>query len=346
VSEDRPDGAPTKGFFRRTSLGQKSLWDWINLLIVPAVIAIGGFWIEWQVGTQQREFEKQRAEQAQTLQEQRAQEEALQAYLGQMSELILAHDVLRCDVEEEQCYEARTLAEARTETVIQRLNSDLNQHLIDFLWGADLLGVKDPLEDPETEAKQLKLLSNAPLSGVDLARTNLIEVDLSLSDLSGANLHEAHLYKTILDEAHLNNADLSNAYMVAASLGGTNLYKADLSGADLRDAFVSAHLRDADLRDANLSRVDLSASDLRGANLRGAKLIDAKLIDAATMAAGKEDPSWPEKPWGGADLRDADLSGAYKTTQDGSKQLITEAELEQQTTLLEGATMPDGSKHP
>ena len=32
------------------SLGQKSLWDWLNLLIVPVVLAIGGFWVDWQLG--------------------------------------------------------------------------------------------------------------------------------------------------------------------------------------------------------------------------------------------------------------------------------------------------------
>lgn len=330
-------------------LSGKTVWDWLQLLsalAIPVVLAGAGLYFEAQLDARQRQIEDQRAEAETELAEQRTQNEAMQAYLDQMSDLIIAHDLLRCDVKEDQCYEVRTLAEARTETVIQRLDSDLNQHLINFLWGADLLGVHDIGEDREASDAKLALLRNAPLSGVDLASSNLLDVNLSYSDLSGADLREASLYNATLDGASLINADLSNAYMVSASLGDADLSKADLSGADLRDAFVSSHLRGADLRDADLRGVDLSSSDLRDADLRGADLRDTKMMDAQTMAAGEEDPRWPEEPWGGADLRDADLSGAYKATMDGSKQPITSADLEQQTKLLEGATMPNGSKHP
>src|SRR5215217_5239188 len=50
-----------------------TLWDWIKLLVVPAVIAGGGFW-----------FNRQQQERQRKLANKRAQEEALQAYLDQM----------------------------------------------------------------------------------------------------------------------------------------------------------------------------------------------------------------------------------------------------------------------
>jgi uncharacterized protein YjbI with pentapeptide repeats len=345
MPKEQPKGAQKKGFIRRSSLAQKSLWDWLNLLIIPAVLAIGGLYVDARLSTRQQELENDRAKQAQMLEEERAKAEALQAYLDQMSELMLRHDLRRCDIAEEQCYEVRLLAQARTVTVIQRLDPDHTRHVIRFLQVSDLLGADDLSEDPKTASEKARLLSNTSLEGADLERTDLREADLSYSDLSEADLHEAYLYGTKLEETTLIDADLSNAYMVNANLGAANLEKADLSGVDLQGAFVSSHLKDADLRDANLSEIDLSSSDMRGADLRGAKLIDAKLIDVAIMAAGKEDPNWPEEPWGGADLRGADLSGAYKTTKNGSKELITEADLEQQTKLLQGATMPDGQKH-
>jgi uncharacterized protein YjbI with pentapeptide repeats len=62
--------------------------------------------------------------------------------------------------------------------------------------------------------------------------------------------------------------------------------------------------------------VDLSGADLSGAKLSGAKLSGAVLSDV--------------------DLSGADLSGV---------QGVTNEELEQQAESLEGATMPDGSKH-
>src|SRR5215208_5471833 len=53
-----------------------TLWDWIKLLIVPAVIAGGGVW-----------FNRQQRESELALAKQRAQDEALQAYLDHMSQL-------------------------------------------------------------------------------------------------------------------------------------------------------------------------------------------------------------------------------------------------------------------
>jgi hypothetical protein len=55
-----------------------TLWDWIKLLIVPAVIAGGGLWFN----AQQRERDQQIASD-------RAQDEALQAYLDQMSDMLI-----------------------------------------------------------------------------------------------------------------------------------------------------------------------------------------------------------------------------------------------------------------
>jgi hypothetical protein len=55
-----------------------TLWDWIKLLVVPAVIAGGGVWFN----RQQREWELEIAER-------RTQDEALQAYLDQMSGMLI-----------------------------------------------------------------------------------------------------------------------------------------------------------------------------------------------------------------------------------------------------------------
>ena len=55
-----------------------TLWDWLELLIVPAVIAGGGFW-----------FNRQQRERELEIAEQRAQDDALHAYLDQMSGMLV-----------------------------------------------------------------------------------------------------------------------------------------------------------------------------------------------------------------------------------------------------------------
>jgi hypothetical protein len=51
-----------------------TIWDWMKLLIVPAVIAAGGLW-----------FNRQQRERELHIADQRSQDEALQAYLDEIS---------------------------------------------------------------------------------------------------------------------------------------------------------------------------------------------------------------------------------------------------------------------
>jgi hypothetical protein len=103
-----------------------TLWDWIKLLIIPAVIAGGGIWFNWQ--QQQRESE---------IAEQRAQDEALQAYLDRIGKLLLDKDnPLRQSKEHD---EVQTLARASTLTILRRLNPGRKRSILDFLYEADLI---------------------------------------------------------------------------------------------------------------------------------------------------------------------------------------------------------------
>jgi hypothetical protein len=74
-------------------------------------------------------IENRRAEAERELAEQRAQDEALQAYLSQMSSLLLDKD-LRTSEEDS---EVRTLARARTLTVLGRLDPSRKTAVTRFL---------------------------------------------------------------------------------------------------------------------------------------------------------------------------------------------------------------------
>src|SRR3712207_9358116 len=56
----------------------KTLWDWLKLLIVPAVLAVGGYL-----------FTRSENRATQAVAERRAQDETLQAYLDQMSAMLI-----------------------------------------------------------------------------------------------------------------------------------------------------------------------------------------------------------------------------------------------------------------
>ncbi len=297
MPEEQPNGAPKKGFthfLRRSSLGQRSLWDWLNLLIVPAVLVIGALWIDWQMGTRQQEIDGRRAERAETLVEQSAQETALQAYLDQISQLMLEEDLRNSD----ENSEVRMLARARTTALIPRLDEEHNRTVAHFLSETGLTGAGDDSVSLLTEAE----LRGADLGGAELRGADLSGADLSHADLVGADLRGAFLADADLRYANLYNATLSSSYLNSADFAHATLEKADLGWAVLS----RASLRGTFMTDADLSNTPLIYADLRPAYISG-----------------------------------VDFSGAILTGATG----VNKADLEASAESLEGATMPDGSKH-
>jgi Pentapeptide repeats (8 copies) len=248
--------------------------DWLPIggaLLVALVIALGSWAITWQL----QKLENQRAEAERELAEQRAQDEALQAYLDQMSHLILDRQLL----EVEQGDPVHTLAQARTSTAILRLDAEHNESVTHFL-------ITSGLSVRSKDSPRLlrgSTLSHAKLSGAHLPNADLGDADLSGADLSNALLLNANLIVADLSGASLLGADLDNADLIA-HLANANLSGASLLGADLSDGnLFSADLSDGNLIGADLSRADLSDANLVGANLENANLSGADGITNAEL---------------------------------------------------------------
>jgi len=173
--------------------------------------------IEDERARQAQKIENQRAESAREVEEQRAQDAALQAYLDQMSQLMLEGDLRGS----EEGSEVRILARARTRTVLTRLDSRRKGSVVQFLYEASLINKERPVVSLSAVS-----LRGADLSGLDLTGADLINVNLTDTDLSGADL----------SEADLSEADLYNANLYGANVYGADLMHADLSGADARAA--------------------------------------------------------------------------------------------------------------
>src|SRR5918998_5382726 len=111
-----------------TGLPKRTLWDWLQLLIIPAVLAGVGLWFN----RQQREQELQTADR-------RAQDEALQAYLDQMSAMLIPNK------DQPSLYKARpgdslsSVARARTLTVLPRLDGRRKARVVQFLYESGLV---------------------------------------------------------------------------------------------------------------------------------------------------------------------------------------------------------------
>ena len=164
-----------------TGFGDKTFWDWLQLLsalAIPVVLAAAGLWFTAQQDQRQQRTETQRAEAERELAEQRAQDEALQAYLDQMSQLMLDRKLL----EAKEGDPVHTLAQARTSTVILRLDAEHNQSVTRFLIDSGLA------ERSKASARLLRgiALPHAKLSGATLDITDLSDANLWRANLSGA----------------------------------------------------------------------------------------------------------------------------------------------------------------
>jgi uncharacterized protein YjbI with pentapeptide repeats len=175
-----------------------------------------------------------------------------------MSTLLIERD-LRSSTEDsatEDSKEARTLARARTLTVLARVDPSRKEAVLQFLQEAALI---QSVEGTEPIIR---------LDGANLSDTNLSDADMPSAALAGANL----------EIADLSDTDLTN----------TDLWGANLSGADLRGAI----LKRAVMNDAT----DLDGANLEGANLSDAELwwttteeqlSQAKSLEGATMPDGR-----------------------------------------------------------
>ena len=238
--------------------GPKTLWDWLDLLIIPAVLGFGALWFRKTEAIAERQRAERNAKLERDLENQRAQEAALEAYLDRMSTLLLDKEL----GESEASSPVQDLARTRTITMLRRSDVDRRNLVFNFLRAAKLLGEEEKFyfglkkhpTEPKQSEKKVALLSKAKMEKMDLRGA-----DLRGADLRGANLEGADLREADLKEAKLKGADLSRADLI-----GARLYNADLRGADLSGAnLILATLILATLDGANLDGADLRWADPR-----------------------------------------------------------------------------------
>jgi hypothetical protein len=107
----------------------------------------------WQQDARQQELENQRAEAERELTEQRAQDETLQAYLDQMSGLLLEKDLRQSQEDSD----VRRLARARTLVVLDVLGSARQNRVLRFLEETELIQARPPDRPPIISLKYASL---------------------------------------------------------------------------------------------------------------------------------------------------------------------------------------------
>ncbi len=229
------------------------VWRWLGWYIAPesptdrkdhvqvmavgmgAVGAIITAIIGWRNLKQSQRSTEKTLKNTRVIEEERAQNDALQKYLEQMGQL-LTKENLRSS---EEGSDVRVLARSQTLTVLQGLGPNHKQILLRFLNESQLINNEAPIVSLVGANLIGANLRGADLSEADLSEAKLIGANLSNADLSGADSIGADLSGAFFSEADLSTADLFTADLSGATLDGADLSKANLSGAE---DLTQAHL--------------------------------------------------------------------------------------------------------
>jgi hypothetical protein len=251
----------------------KTLWDWMELLIIPGVLAGGAYYLNRSERKNEREIATDRQ-----------QEAALQSYIDRMAELLLEKKLRTTENEE-----VRDVARTRTLTVLRGLDPIRKGSVLKFLFEAGLINRERPIINLSGANLYLAILQFADLSGANLQNVHMPNADLSRTDLRGAdlqgtNLQDAKLWGTNLEGANLQSASLPGAFLYGAILKDANLQHAYLQGANLQDANLqAANLQHAELQAAYLKDANIQGANLQSANLQNADVTDRQLAEASEL---------------------------------------------------------------
>jgi hypothetical protein len=212
-------------FLRRPpwmGMGDKTLWDWLTLALVPLGIAIGTLAL---TATQEQ------------IARDRAEEGLFQDFVDRISALTLS----------EFASSPRAVAVGRSQTaaILQVLEGERAGRVLMFLHDMELIADYEPN------------LDGLDLAGAELKGIVLVDQGFEGTDLRGADLEGAHLADADLERTDLSGADLESTVLRGASFEATILSNASLAGADLR----GADLREAvDLEASQLAVACMDAS--------------------------------------------------------------------------------------
>jgi len=179
----------SRSFARWVGFEGKTLWDWLQILVVPVALATGALYID--IAASYIAADRQR-------------EESMNDYFREMTSLLLEHNLRQAD----KASEVRSIARVRTLTTLRKMDGGRKGFIMLFLSESKLISRDDPI---------------ISLSGANLLRADLTGIELSNTDLQNVYLHQAKF-----DHTELHGANLTNAVLTEAKIEDTNLMDAHL----------------------------------------------------------------------------------------------------------------------
>ncbi len=245
-----------------------TLWDFLELFIIPTFLVLGGFALDRVNRQRERERQKLEAEKNQKevahreklkedIERERYQRINLREFMDRIESLYTGKGEELFNINEP----ARVTARARIKHVLHQADMKRKQHVIDFLLDSSLALVT------HGQDKKCSLLEGFSLEQTDFCGLKMRGIDLTHVNLKGAHFE--------------NSSDLSDACLLNANVSGTNFSETLLSDANL--SRVHANVESNENREnqtffshSQMERCDLSHAELWNVQFDNVTLIEAK----------------------------------------------------------------------
>ncbi|MCA9882101.1 MAG: pentapeptide repeat-containing protein [Anaerolineae bacterium] len=315
-----------------TGFSTRTLWDWLELLLVPLLLAAAGAYLNYLDNRRKRREDDERARQQKREDDIRREQQEREEELDEQRQQREALEARRRD---EERYREETVRKYFDDMAYLMVEKGLLALVQSVEPGKTIGETKDPTSPTEPDPEKLVELLKNPVWNIAQTRTITVLRRMSYRravdsgdteeqletkvDVQRANeildfLRDSGLLVgvgSILRQANLVEIDLKGVYLSQVNLSGAALFGADLSGAFLNDINLnSAYLVKTNLSNAHLGQANLSCADLFQASLPGADLGAADFSGASLGAADLSRTFLVSTDLSGADLGRADLSGA------------------------------------
>lgn len=225
----------------------KLLWDWLDLLIIPASVALVG-WIY-------KEYEKSKDSKKEY---ENKQNEVLDSYFRIVSDLIIKENLLDNNLNGE----SKIIARTRTIVAIDNLSGDRKGQVLQFLHESNLIrnNVVDLIGGNFRNSEVSGIvLKNIAIKGVyfcdsEFIKTYLDNSDFTSCDFTGANFNESSLENTNLSYTKLNKCKLTNIDLTSVNFEGADLTNADLSNSKILQTQLNGIFKKANI---NLTKTQI-----------------------------------------------------------------------------------------
>jgi uncharacterized protein YjbI with pentapeptide repeats len=211
----------------------KTLWDWLDLLIVPIFLAVGA----WLLSAADKDSELK-------LEIDRQNQGVLTSFMDNLSKLLL-ESKLR---ESKPGTEIRSIARTYALAAFRVLDEKRKAEVLQFLFETGLISYNPIIS-----------LNSANLRSVILDKAALVKVEIKGAYFQNASLRDANLSYTNFCGSDFSNADFRGSILVGTNLSFAILKNVNLSGLDL----TQADLNCADLNGANIKNTKITKEQLK-----------------------------------------------------------------------------------